>query len=374
MTESIGVAVLCLSGVGGSGVVAADVAQGLAERGHRVHLISDKAPFRLQNRLHSPVQIHSTVLPEAPSLGQPPITIALASKLAEVVADQDLDVIHVHYAVPNAVVAQLARVILGPVAPRTVITLHGTDVSPVGIHPSYRTSVRSALLDAAALTAPSAYLAQHAGFTFDLPERLRVRVVPNFVDTTKFEIRAQVQPERPFTVIHVSNFRPVKRAIDAVVSFAEFSRTHTARLLLVGDGPDKEASLRKAVELGVNDRVEFLGVRYQVADCLAESDVALVPSGSESFGLSALEALAAGLPVVASRVGGLQDVVKNGETGFTAEVGDTNSFAAHLRTLADNDELRLRMGQAGRADAKRRFRPERALDAYEDILFAARRR
>lgn len=366
----LGVAVVCLSGVGGSGIVAADVAAGLAMRGHRVHLVSDRAPFRLED-LDIAVPFHTVELPDSPALRCPPITIALAGKLADVVEQERLDVIHVHYAVPNAVAAQLARAALGPGAPPAVVTLHGTDVVPLGTDPAYRRVVRRALLDASVWTAPSQHLASLAAAELDLPAERVVRVVPNFVDPRRFEGRPRRGGGGRFTVIHVSNFRPVKRVPDAVAAFARLSEQVDARLLLVGDGPERDAVEAGVRALGLSGRVRFLGVRHDVARWLAESDVAIVPSASESFGLSALEALAAGLPVVATRVGGLSDVVRDGETGLLAEVGDVEGLAARLLRLARDPDLRARMGASARLDALSRFPPGRALDGYEAALYAA---
>lgn len=367
------VGTLCLSGVGGSGVVAADVSTRLAERGHEVHLVSDRAPFRLED-IDVPVRLHTAGVPDAPALARAPITLALASKLAEVIQKQRLDVIHVHYAVPNAVAARLARLVVGPSAPPTVVTLHGTDVTPVGSDPAYRAVTREALLDATVWTAPSEDLAAVAYEALGLPGHRPIRVIPNFVDVECFEPSPRPCPSRPFTVIHVSNFRPVKRVGDAVLSFAKMAealKPSKARLLLVGDGPDRPRVETTVRSLGICDRVRFLGVRHDVARWLRHSDVALVPSGSESFGLSALEALAAALPVVATRVGGLSDVVRDGETGLLAPVGDTDALAAHLVRLARNPELRRRMGETGRDDAGLRFPPDRALEGYEKALFDA---
>lgn len=366
------IATLCLSGVGGSGIVAADVASGLAQRGHDVHLLSDRPPFRLED-LDVPVRLHSADIPAAPSLARPPVTLALASKLAELTERFQIQVIHVHYAVPNAVAAQLARGIIGPAAPPLVVTLHGTDVTPVGASSAYRAVTRRALLDATLLTAPSQHLAGRTMEVFG-PFREPVHVIPNFVDVDRFAPRARDPDARgsasrsPFTAIHVSNFRPVKRAGDAVRAFAVLPAELPARLVMIGDGPERPAVEALVRRLRLGERVRFLGVRHDVARYLARADAAIVPSGAESFGLSALEAQAVGLPVVATRVGGLPDVVRDGETGLLADVGDVQTLGTHLLCLARNPELRARLGAAGRQDAEDRFRPERALDAYEEIL------
>lgn len=366
--SELGLGLVCLSGLGGSGIVAADVAAGMAARGHRVHLLSDKAPFRLEE-IDAPARVHTVDLPMTPALPAPPLTLALGSRLSELVRVEGLELLHVHYAVPNAVAAFLARQVLGEAAPPTVLTFHGTDVVPLGEHPSIQPVLRMAVRDAAVRTAPSTHLARRAERTFGLPPG-SVQVIPNFVDGGRFGER-ETRPDRPFTVIHVSNFRPVKRAGDALEAFARVAAERPARLLMVGDGPDRGAVERRARALGVWEQVRFLGVRHDVSRWLRQSDVAVVPSASESFGLAALEALAAGLPVVATRVGGLPEVVREGETGLLAEVGDVDRIAAHLRTLADDAALRARMGAAGREDAIRRFTPEGALGAYESAYQVA---
>lgn len=369
MSPPLSIAAVCLSGVGGSGVVAAEVAMGLGRRGHRVHLISDRPPFRLEE-LDVPIRLHTAGLPAAPALGRPPITLALASKIAEVAEREHIDVIHAHYAVPNAVAGQLARGVMGGTAPAMVVTLHGTDVTPVGADPAYLAVTRRALMDAAVLTAPSEHLAALAPKIFSLPTG-EVRVIPNFVDAESIE-PAIPCPRRPFTVIHVSNFRPVKRAGDAVAAFSQLPPSLEARLLMVGDGPERPAVEAQVRNLKIGEKVRFLGVRHDVLRWMKQSDVAVVPSGAESFGLSALEALACGVPVVATRVGGLPDVVREGETGLLAEVGDVDALAAHLRRLAHSPDLRTALGRRGRRDALERFRPEAALDAYEAALREAK--
>ncbi len=362
--NELGIAVVCLSGVGGSGIVAAEVAAGLAHRGHRVHLVADRAPFRLED-LDAPVHLHTLRLPDAPALAAPPVAVALAGLLANTIETHRLDVVNVHYALPNAPVAQLARAALGPKAPPSVVTLHGTDVTPLGADPLYQRVLRRALEDAAVCTAPSTWLAGQAAQVFG---GLEVRVIPNFVDLRPFDREVHRCPNRPFTVVHVSNFRPVKRVADAVAAFNRLCEQVPARLLLIGDGPDRASVEAGVAALGLSQKVRFLGVRHDVATWLLRADVALVPSGAESFGLSALEALAAGRPVVATRVGGLADVVQHEKTGLLAEAGDIDGLATHLHRLATDPALAARFGAAGREDANLRFRPERALDGYESAL------
>lgn len=356
--------VLCLSGLGGSGIVASDIAAGLAARGHEVHLVSDKAPFRL-DEVEAPVHLHTVDLPPTPALPERPVAFALAAKLAELCQSVSLDLIHAHYSMPNAVVAQLARSAL-EAPPPTVLTVHGTDVVPLGIHPSLAQITRVAVMDAVHWTAPSAHLARLAERSFALPDR-SVEIIPNFVDGDRFGPSRACDKE--FIVIHISNFRPVKRPSDAVLAFAQLPSSMKARLLMVGDGPQRPEVQSLVRDLGLSDRVRFLGARHEVARWLERSHVAIVPSESESFGLSALEAMAAGIPVLASRVGGLPEVVTDGRTGFLVEVGDISGFGARLQELAQSKELRARLGEAGRRDALKRFRPEDALGHYEQVYY-----
>ena len=359
---SIGVA--CFSTFGGSGVVAAEVAAWLARRGHRVHVFSDAPPGRLREG----VAFHRVVAPAYPQLGHDLYTLALASSIIDVARTAGLDVVHAHSALPHAVSAELARQVREAEAPgrapRVVTTLHGTDTTLVGIDSTFRPLTRFAVASSDAVTVPSAWLAEATRRNLELPADFPIDVVPNFVDTERF---APAPPTAPPLLIHVSNFRPLKRTGDVVRVFARLRAGRPARLRLVGDGPDRLAAETLARALGVAADVEFAGERDDLPALLSGATAFLLPSETESFGLAALEALAAGVPVVASRVGGLPEVVRDGEDGFLHAVGDVEAMAASAARLVDDPSLRARLGAAARARAVADFRAEPAVDHYEAV-------
>jgi N-acetyl-alpha-D-glucosaminyl L-malate synthase BshA len=362
---SIGVA--CFSTFGGSGVVASEVASSLARRGHRVHVFSDAPPGRLQGD-GAGVLFKRVVAPAYPQLGHDLYTLALASSIIDVARTDGLDLVHAHYALPHAVSAELARQVREAEAPGraplVVTTLHGTDTTLVGIDPTFRPLTRFAVASSDAVTVPSAWLAEATRRNLELPPDFPIEVVPNFVDTDRFVPGA---PATPPVLVHVSNFRPLKRAGDVVRVFARVHAGRPARLRLVGDGPERAAAEALARELGVAADVELLGERDDLPALLADAAAFLLPSETESFGLAALEALAAGVPVVASRVGGLPEVVRDGEDGFLHAVGDVEAMAASAARLADDAALRARLGAAARARAVADFRAEPAVDRYEAL-------
>ena len=280
-----------------------------------------------------------------------------------------LDVVHAHYALPHAVSAQLARQVLatepGARAPRLVTTLHGTDTTLVGIDPSFLPLTRFSVLGSDAVTVPSAWLAEATRRNLDLPA-VAIDVIPNFVDTARFAPGAPTPVVAP-VLVHVSNFRALKRTDDVVRIFARVRAGRDARLRLVGDGPERERALTLARELGVAGDVDAVGERDDLPALLADAAVFLLPSENESFGLAALEALACGVPVVAARVGGVPEVVRDGEVGFLHDVGDVAAMAASTARLLDDPALRARLGRAARAHAEAHFRVAPAVDRYEAV-------
>jgi N-acetyl-alpha-D-glucosaminyl L-malate synthase BshA len=271
--------------------------------------------------------------------------------MVEVVENYSLDVLHVHYAMPFATSAYLAKQIMLPRSLGVVTTLHGTDITLVGSDPSYLPLTRFSILASDAVTVPSRWLAEATRRMLDLPATFPIDVVPNFVDVDRFRPRARTgatPADRPPVLVHVSNFRPLKRVGDVVAVFARVRAAGPARLRLVGDGPDRAAAVAELARLGL----------------AADAEVFLLPSESESFGLAALEALACGVPVVASDVGGLPEVIADGEVGFLHRVGDVAGMAASARRLLGDPLLRGRMAAAARARAEALFRPEPAIDGY----------
>jgi N-acetyl-alpha-D-glucosaminyl L-malate synthase BshA len=374
VTSPLSIGLACFSTFGGSGVVAAEIAMSLARRGRRVHVFSDDPPGRLGARRDG-VTFHRVEAPAYPQLRHDLYTLALASKVIEVARRDGLEVVHAHYALPHAVSAQLARRVLaaepGARAPRVVTTLHGTDTTLVGIDPSFLPLTRFSVLDSDAVTVPSVWLAEATRRNLDLAPNVAIDVIPNFVDTTRFAPEAGATSAAP-VVVHVSNFRALKRTDDVVRVFARVRASRAARLRLVGDGPERQRALTLAHELGVAADVDVLGERDDLPSLLAGAAVFLLPSANESFGLAALEALACGVPVVASRVGGVPEVVRDGEVGFLHDVGDVAAMAASTARLLDDPALRARLGRAARAHAEAHFRVEPAVDRYEAVYARVR--
>ena len=343
------------------------MAVSLARRGHAVHVFSDAPPGRLARRGET-VTFHRVEAPAYPQLGHDLYTLALASKIIDVARGDGLVVVHALYALPHAVSAELARQVRAAEDPRrapcVVTTLHGTDTTLVGIDPTFLPLTRFVVLGSDAVTVPSAWLAETTRRNLDLPAAFPLDVVPNFVDTERF---APAAPTAPPVLVHVSNFRALKRTGDVVRVFARVRAARAARLRLVGDGPDRAAAEALARELDVAADVDFVGERDDLPALIAGATVFLLPSETESFGLAALEGLASGVPVVASRVGGLPEVVRDGEDGFLHAVGDSEAMAASALRLLDEPALRARLAAAGRARALAEFRTEPAVDRYEAI-------
>jgi len=359
--DSLRIGVACYPSLGGSGVVATELAAGLAERGHAVHLFTFSTPHREA----AGVSIHLVNVFAYPLLQFPPYDLALASKIVDTVQRiGGLDILHVHYAVPHAISAFLAKQMLGPKSFRTVTTLHGTDISIVGSDPAYATVTRFGIDQSDGVTAVSDSLRAQTQRLFGVPRE--IVTLPNFVDLKVFQpatVRADPRP----TLVHASNFRPVKRAVDVVKIFAQVHRAiPDARLVLLGEGPDKDPAMALARELGVHQSVEDRGAVQIPSNVLAQADLLLLPSETESFGLVALEAMACSVPVLASRVGGLPEVIADGVSGRLFEVGDVNAFATAAIDLLQNPERRRAMGAAGRARAESEFSKERVVERYVD--------
>lgn len=359
---------------GGSGVVATELAHELARRGQDVHLFSYEVPFRLET---SPgLSYHAITPPGHPVLLAPPYDMALAGTLAEVAARVPLDVIHVHYAVPHASSAFLASRMVGPHAPAVVVTVHGSDVTTLGADPALRQVLAFTLGRAGAVTAVSSALAESARQRLGL--RRTVEVIPNFVNPEIYRrvpdpaLRARYAGPDEAILIHASNFRPVKKVRDVVRIFARVAREVPARLLLVGEGPDCPEAYRQAVAEGVENRVAFLGVQPQIVPCLSIADLFLLPSSEESFGLSALEAMACGVPVVASNVGGLPEVVEHGRSGLLYPAHDVAGMAAGALSLLRDPALHARVAGAATERARSVFNADRVVPLYLDVYTRVR--
>ncbi len=379
MTGPLSLGIVCFPSLGGSGIIATELASGLSRRGHRVHVISSSTPSRPLPASEN-LFVHEVRVWAPPPLPHAPYALALASSLAELSTDHRLDLLHVHYAIPHAVSAYLARKVLGPRSPRLVTTLHGTDVTHLGSDPTYLPVVRLAVSESDGITVPSAFLRDEARRRLGLPEREPIEVIPNFVDTEHFTpaasrdrsrfdalfVSAGGDPEdRGAPVLfHVSSFRAVKRVSDLVDALAAVRKRTRARLMLVGDGPERGRLMHRARELGVAGSVCAVGTHAEFSDYLRNADVFVMPSESESFGVAALEAQSCGVPVVAYRVGGIPEVVTD-ETGILAPPYDVGALGEAVASLVLDPERRDQMGRAARERAVARFRREPAVDRYE---------
>ena len=365
------IGITCYPTYGGSGAVATNLGLELAERGHEVHFISYDQPFRLAH-FHERIFFHEVEMEDYPLFKHPPYSLALAVALHDAVRKHELDLVHVHYAIPHATSAWVAcEMLKGERDLKIVTTLHGTDITLVGLHPSFQAITQFSILRSHGLTAVSDFLKRETVRDFSVPES-RIEVVPNFVDTRIYRPglepchRATLAPDGEKIVMHISNFRPVKRVEDVVEIFARVLGEIPSRLVLVGDGPDLPRARVKVEELGIRDRVVFLGEYTPVQELLSCSDLFLLPSMSESFGLAALEAMACGSPVVASRVGGLPEVIMDGETGYLCEAGDIDEMAAASIKILSDDKHRKELSDAGRAFAVKHFSSECIVPQYEE--------
>lgn len=371
-------AILLHGSAGGSGVVATELGLRFAAAGCNVHFVADRVPFRLTELGHAGVFYHQVETMAYPLFDHPIPTLAEASKLAEVIAEYEIDVIHAHYAIPHAAAAIMAREMVKCRPPGVVTTLHGTDVTLVGLDRAYLRTTQYSIERSDVVTAVSHYLAAYTRREMDVSKE--VRVIPNAVDSQRFKprdsstLRLRYAQSSEKLLIHVSNFRPVKRVCDVVRVFAEVAGEVDSRLLMIGDGPERPKAVELAAELGVSDRISFLGSFPRVEEVLAAGDLFLLPSSLESFGLAALEAMASGVPVVASRIGGVPEVVADGETGYLCDLGNVHAMAqAALRLLRDAD-LHARFARAARERAMNVFSEQRVVPLYAQAYAAARRR
>jgi N-acetyl-alpha-D-glucosaminyl L-malate synthase BshA len=370
------IGITCYASVGGSGVVAAELARCLAARGHRTHVISSDTPFRLRES-DADVRFHRVETPGYPVFREPQYLLALTNRLVQVARAHQLDIIHAHYAIPHAAAAYLARQILASgsdglrAAPRTITTLHGTDVTILGADPSYRETVAFCIDQSDAVTAVSASL--RADTRREMPVKRDIVVIPNFLDCRFHRrvpdpaLRARLCPAGERLVIHVSNLRPVKQVDMVVRVFVQVRAQLPSRLLIVGDGPELGRLEQLIGELGLTGQVDLIGEARDVVGLLSVSDLFLLPSLQESFGLSALEAMACGVPVVASNVGGLPDVVDDGVTGFLHPPDQAARMAESAVRMLSDPALHARMASEGARRAMERFSADRIVPQYEAL-------
>ncbi len=367
------IGITCYPTYGGSGALATELGIALAARGHEVHFITYQQPFRLPNFLPR-VWFHEVDVGRYPLFEYPPYDLALAVRMHEVVRDHQLDILHCHYAIPHATSAWIAREMLREEAGdvKVVTTLHGTDITIVGQQRSFHTITRFSIEKSDAVTAVSEYLRDETYRAFGCVG-CNVEVIHNFIDPQQFDRTRHVFPipaeivQGRKVLMHISNFRPVKRVRDIVRVFAQVNAAVPSILLMVGDGPDRVDAEAEARELGVAESVLFLGKIDTIAPLLAGAHLFLLTSDKESFGLSALEAMASGVPVIGADAGGLPEVVTRGVTGYLCAVGDVDAMAhAGIALLQDPARWQV-MSDAAAADARRRFSQDAVVAQYEAV-------
>jgi len=364
------IGITCFPTYGGSGIVGSELGRELAARGHTVHFISYALPTRLVE-LNERIRFHEVEMFDYPLFEFPPYTLALATKILEVSANEGLDILHMHYAIPHATAAFLAREMSRPMRYLPfVTTLHGTDITLVGARKSFLPMTRFSILQSDAVTAISEYLARETCRTFG---QCGVRVIPNFINAMDYRrrpprgLRDTLAPEGERLILHVSNFRPVKRITDCIHALARLGKRVRARLVMCGDGPERDGAERLARHYGREKDVSFVGQVPNIADYLSVADLLLLPSETESFGLAALEAMACEVPVIATRVGGLPEVVRDGETGFLVSVGDIEAIADRAEEVLSDPAKGRAMGARGREWGVSQFNTDRVIPQYIEL-------
>jgi len=338
------IGIVCYPTFGGSGVLATELGKALADKGHHVHFITYQQPVRL-NVFNTNIFYHEVHVPTYPLFDYPPYEVALASSMVDVIMNHDLDLLHVHYAIPHASAAFMAKQIVrksGRDIP-VITTLHGTDITLVGRDKTYEPVVTFSINESDAITAVSQNLRQETYSSFSITKE--IDVIYNFVDVSRFSkkpidaFRKVISPHGEKVLVHASNFRKIKRVEDVIKIFAAVRKQVPAKLLMIGDGPERPGCETLARRLKVHDDIRFLGKQEQMEEILAVSDLFLLPSEYESFGLAALEAMAAGMPVISSNAGGLPEINIDGVTGYLADVGDTATMSKCAIKLLSDDEL-----------------------------------
>lgn len=366
------IGITCYPTVGGSGVVATELGKMLAEKGHEIHFISSSIPFRL-NRIYHNIFYHQVEVNQYSVFQYPPYDIALASKMAEVANREDLDILHVHYAIPHAVCAILAKQ-MSKVDVKIVTTLHGTDITVLGYDPSLSEAIKFGIEKSDVVTAVSKSLIEQ---THELiqPDK-KIETVYNFIDERIYQKREANHLKKEFgikddekVVIHVSNFRPVKRVQDVVKTFARISAAMPAKLLLVGDGPEMTPVCRLVKKLGLTDKVHLLGKQENLDELYSISDLKLLLSEKESFGLVALEAMACGVPCIGTNVGGMPEVIEHGKTGYICELGDIDDISAKAIFLLSNQQIHHQFANNGVTVVNTKFRAQEIVGQYEQLYY-----
>ena len=364
------IGITCYPTYGGSGVVATELGKELAARGHQVHFISYALPFRLDG-FQENIIFHEVELPDYPLFEVDLYSLSLTSKMVDVVMYDDLDILHVHYAIPHATSAWNAKQILNESGRdiKIITTLHGTDITLIGLDPTLLPLVRFSIEKSDGVTAVSRHLREKTLTNFNLDRE--IEVIPNFVNTDVWKpidsknLRSRFAPNDEKVFVHASNFRPVKRVVDVIAVFARVRKEIESKLVMVGDGPDRAEAERMSRELGIADDVTFLGKQNGLVEIFSACDIFLMPSQNESFGLSALEAMACGLPVLSTSVGGLSELNMHGTTGYISEIGDIDRMARYAIELCKDERRFARFSAAAQERAETQFSSRDIVPAYE---------
>jgi len=364
------IGITCYPTYGGSGVVATELGKALAKRGHQIHFISYALPLRLDSFVEN-IVFHEVETSSYPLFEFPLYSLALASKMVEVARYEDLDLLHVHYAIPHASSAYLAKQMLkGKKDLKIITTLHGTDITLVGLEPSFLPLVKFSIKESDGVTAVSRFLKEKTLTNYNIEKD--IEVIPNFIDTNIYkpisnsEFKKYIAPNGEKILMHTSNFRPVKRVPDTIKIFEQVFKEIPSKLVLVGDGPERSDCEKLCREINLCDHVKFLGKQDGLVDILNAADVFLIPSQSESFGLAALEAMACGVPVVSSSVGGLPELVKHNDSGFIAEIGDIDRMSKYVIDLLTNSRKYEIFSNNARRRAIELFGIDKIVPYYEN--------
>ena len=370
------IAIVCYPTFGGSGVVATELGLALSKRGHHIHFITYNLPVRLEALKDPNIHFHEVNVPDYPLFKYQPYELALSSRLVDVVKANKIDVLHVHYAIPHAYAAYMAKKMLldSGIQIPIVTTLHGTDITLVGSHPFYKPAVTFSINHSDRVTAVSESLKQDTLRLFDIKKN--INVIPNFIDTEKIKLkgkpceRSLLAEKEEKILTHISNFRPLKRIMDVISIFEGVQLKIKSKLMMVGEGPEKKRAIQYVNEKGLEEQVLFLGNSNEIDKILCYSDLFLLPSEKESFGLSALEAMAHGVPIISSDAGGIPEVNKHGKTGYLSKIGDTESMTLNALSLLQNESLHKSFKKQAEQQAEK-FNLESVVNQYESIYVDA---
>ena len=366
------IAIVCYPTFGGSGVVATELGIALAEHGHEIHFITYHQPVRLEALQHPNIHFHEVNIPDYPLFKYQPYELALSSRLVDVIQNAQIDVLHVHYAIPHAYAAYMAKKMLLDIGVQIpiVTTLHGTDITLVGSHPFYRPAVTFSINHSDRVTAVSESLRQDTLRLFDI--KTKIEVIHNFIDTEKINRlgkpceRSLLAQKEEKILTHISNFRPLKRIMDVIKIFEGLSSEIDCKLMMVGEGPEKVKAIEYVEKTGLEDKILFLGNSNEIDKILCYSDLFLLPSEKESFGLSALEAMTHGVPVISSNAGGISEVNIDGVSGYLADIGDVDTMVVRAKELLSNDVLHAQFKKQAKEQASK-FSLEKIIGKYETI-------